>query len=61
MAAYPAYTVTFSLKDDCANYPVSGGNPDATTAISDDAKAHIKNVLAPFAVGGAEGVTVTQA
>lgn len=63
MAAYPAYTVTFNLKDDCANYPITapaagGQNPDTTTAISADTSARIKALLAPFASGA---VTITQA
>lgn len=58
MAAYPAYTVTFALKDDAANYPITSGNPAATTAISADASDRIKALLAPYASGA---VTITQA
>lgn len=54
---HPAVNIAFNLKDDAADYPVSGTNPTTTTAISSDATARIKALLAPYAAGA---ITITQ-
>lgn len=62
MAAFPSYTIVGLISEDFCNYPVTapaagGQNPDTVTAISADASAQIKALLAPFFPAG---VTITQ-
>lgn len=57
MAAFPACTITFSMKADHCNGGAIPGT-DTATAFSDDSVAEIKAFLARYASGT---VTVTQA